>query len=167
MNPLKLEGFTKKLGIKPFIILVMVLLFLIPVNMIDSLIQDRNFYFKEASDSILQPKGGEPNLEGLAIAVPYTVFTEKKDAQGLTTYDKLTYYIVSVPETLTINTNVEPEYLKRGIFEVPVFNCTVNAEGAFSPVEYEHYNIDEDLIQWDNALLLLGISNKKVLRKLP
>ena len=59
MNPLKLEGFTKKLGIKPFIILVMVLLFLIPVNMIDSLIQDRNFYFKEASDSILQPKGGE------------------------------------------------------------------------------------------------------------
>ena len=167
MNPLKLEGFTKKLGIKPFIILVMVLLFLIPVNMIDSLIQDRNFYFKEASDSILQPKGGEPNLEGLAIAVPYTVFTEKKDAQGLTTYDKLTYYIVSVPETLTINTNVEPEYLKRGIFEVPVFNCTVNAEGAFSPVEYEHYNIDEDLIQWDNALLLLGISNKKSFTQTP
>jgi len=167
MNPLKLEGFTRKLGIKPFIILVMVLLFLIPVNMIDSLIQDRNFYFKEASDSILQPKGGEPNLEGLAIAVPYTVFTEKKDAQGLTTYDKLTYYIVSVPETLTINTNVEPEYLKRGIFEVPVFNCTVNAEGAFSPVEYEHYNIDEDLIQWDNALLLLGISNKKSFTQTP
>ena len=78
MNPLKLEGFTKKLGIKPFIILVMVLLFLIPVNMIDSLIQDRNFYFKEAADSILQPKGGEPNLEGLAFAVPFTVFTEKK-----------------------------------------------------------------------------------------
>ncbi len=167
MNPLKLDGFTKKLGIKPFIILVMVLLFLIPVNMINSLIQDRNFYFKEASESILQPKGGEPNLEGLVLAVPYTVLTEKKDAQGLTTYDKLTYYIVSVPENLTINTNIEPEYLKRGIFEVPVFNCTVNAQGAFSPVEYEHYNIDEELIQWDNALLLLGISNKKNFTQTP
>ena len=110
MNPLKLEGFTRKIGIKPFIIVIMVLLFLIPVNMIDSLIDDRSFYFKEAADSILQPKGGEPTIEGLAIAVPYTVVTEKKDAQGITVYDKLTYYIVSVPETLMLNTDVQPEY---------------------------------------------------------
>ncbi|HPX25489.1 MAG TPA: cell envelope integrity protein CreD [Treponemataceae bacterium] len=167
MNPLKLEGFTRKIGIKPFIIVIMVLLFLIPVNMIDSLIDDRSFYFKEAADSILQPKGGEPTIEGLAIAVPYTVVTEKKDAQGITVYDKLTYYIVSVPETLMLNTDVQPEYLSRGIFEVPVFNCTINAHGSFSPVEYKQYNIDEGVIQWNNALLLLGVSNKKNFTQTP
>lgn len=156
-----ISSVTRKIGFKPFIIVLLLLLFLIPIGLIKSLVRDRNHYFKEAAASILMPKGGEPNLEGIVLAVPYVETTETRNADGSLSYEEYTHYIVSVPESMKLNTTVEPEYLTRGIFEVPVFSCSVAAEGVFSALEFSRLRIQEDQLQWSDALLLLGISNKK------
>ena len=58
----------EKIGTKPFIIMLLVLLMLIPLHMIRSIITDREFYRDQAIHSVLLPKGGQPVLEGLAAA---------------------------------------------------------------------------------------------------
>ncbi|MBQ9629983.1 MAG: cell envelope integrity protein CreD [Treponema sp.] len=156
-----------KIGAKPFIILVLVLLFLIPLSMLDSLIRDRKNYQREAVSSILQPKGGEPVVEGFALAVPYTINTEVIDKNGSTRYEKRTSYIVCTPEEWNANAVVETEHLTRGIFKVPVFIGKINSSGNFSKLEYSFNKINESDILWDECVLMIGVSNKKNLTKIP
>ena len=160
-----------KLGAKPFIILLLVLLFLIPINMIQSLVRDREYYRDEAIRSVLLPKGGEPVLEGVLMAIPYTHTVlhhyVDSDNQERVRQETTTRYLFSVPQTMDYFTRVEPEYLTRGIFDVPVFACETKFSGIFSPAAYQHLKISERDIRWDEALLLFGISNKKNLTSLP
>ena len=124
-----------KLGAKPFIILLLVLLFLIPINMIQSLVRDREYYRDEAIRSVLLPKGGEPVLEGVLMAVPYTHTVlhhyVDSDNQERVRQQTTTRYLFSVPQTMDFFTKVEPEYLTRGIFDVPVFACETKFSGIF------------------------------------
>ncbi len=160
-----------RLGAKPFIILVLVLLFLIPINMIQSLVRDREHYREQAVLSVLVPKGGEPRLEGILVAIPYN-HVESYTYKDANNQERLaqrisTRYLFSVPQTMDFSTRVEPEYLTRGIFDVPVFVCEVDFSGDFSAAAYEHLKIGEDAIRWDEAVLLFGIANKKSLTALP
>ena len=156
-----------KIGIKPFIIAVLVVLFLIPLSMITSLVHDREFYRDSAIQSVLQPKGGEPVLEGLVLALPYEVTLEGRNADGSVYQRKETRYILSVPQNWNFTAEVQPEYLVRGIFDVPVFSCDTLSSGNFQPVPYETFKVDENRILWDEAMLLVGISNKKNFTALP
>ena len=160
-----------KLGSKPFIILLLVLLFLIPIGMIQSLVRDRDYYRESALQSVLLPKGGEPVLEGILMVVPYNhvetyKYVDSNNQEGQR-QEYSTRYLFSVPQTMNFSTQIKPEYLTRGIFDVPVFACDANFTGTFSPVTYSHLNIEEKDIRWDEALLLFGISNKKSLTSLP
>ncbi len=160
-----------RLGAKPFIILLLVLLFLIPINMIQSLVRDREHYRHEAVLSVLVPKGGEPRLEGILVAIPYDhVETYSyKDANNQERIGQRvsTRYLFSVPQTMDFSTRVEPEYLTRGIFDVPVFSCQADFSGSFSAAAYQHLKLGEGSLRWDEAVLLFGIANKKTLTALP
>jgi len=74
---------------------------------------------------------------------------------------------VCVPETWNMRFSAKPEYLTRGIFKAPVFSGTVHSDGGFSAVDYSYNKIDERDIVWNECVLMLGISNKKNLTKLP
>ena len=102
--------------VKPLIIFALLLLLLIPITFIKSLIRDREFYKEDAEDSIMEPVGGEPTIEGLVLAVPYEKMTERKDEKGNIIRSLRTYYIIEVPETYSLSAQVNPYYLSRGIF---------------------------------------------------
>ena len=61
---------------KPFIVLVLLLLLLIPLSFIDNLTYSRSETKQLAQDSILTPVGGELQIQGLAIVVPYAEIIE-------------------------------------------------------------------------------------------
>ena len=166
MNKNKLLNSAGKIGVKPFIILVLVLLFLIPLHMLDSLVDDRKSYQKDAVRSILEPKGDAPVIEGFVIAVPFKKTVDVWE-NGVKRSERKTNYIVCVPETWNMRFSAKPEYLTRGIFKAPVFSGTVHSDGGFSAVDYSYNKIDERDIVWDECVLMLGISNKKNLTKLP
>ena len=56
---------------KPFIVLVLLLLLLIPLTFIDNITYSRSDTKMRAEESILNPVGGELQIQGLAIVVPY------------------------------------------------------------------------------------------------
>ena len=167
MNTEKKKLIQNKIGSKPFIIVLMILLFLIPINLIKSIITDRKYYQEDAIESILKPKGGEPNLEGFAIALPYTKNVEQIDKNNKVNFIEKTFYLIASPENLNIKSDINPEYLNRGIFSVPVFSSSFEIKGSFNAMEISHTEIPVNSIQWKKAILLLGIKDKKTISETP
>ena len=92
--------------VKPAVIFVLLLVMLIPVQFIKHLVRDRKNYKQEAEASIMEPLGGEPVIQGLAVAVPYR--KERKEEIN-------TFYIIEIPENYSLNAKIDPYYLSRGI----------------------------------------------------
>ncbi|MEL3906457.1 MAG: cell envelope integrity protein CreD [Treponema sp.] len=153
--------------LKPVIIFVLLLILLIPLGFIKSLIYDREHYQRKAEESIMEPAGGEPVIEGLVLAVPYEKRTEYKTAAGDIQQLKHTYYILQVPETYEFSAQINPYRLSRGIFTVPVFNGTVSLQAVFSKFAFTQFNIEEDCICYKDAVLILGVQNKKTFTAYP
>ena len=165
--------FFSSFGFKCIIVFALVLIFQIPMIFIRNLINDRIHYHRESESSILIPKGGEPKLQGVIVAIPYETISIVKYTNGERERKVEKNYICVTPETFTAQTEIKPEVLRRGIFELPVFNCDVNVSGAFSQIEEDYLSIikdsseSEQLVKFEDAILLVGISNKKILTSLP
>lgn len=155
-------GFSKCSWVKPVIIFVLLLVLLIPLGFIKSLIRDREFYKNKAEDSIMAPVGGELALEGLVLAVPYRKVTQYKDSKGIITGSGIeSYYLVEVPDTYSLSATLDPRYLSRGIFNVPVFSGDVKLQASFPQFQFEQFGIDEKNLNYKDSVLILGVKNKK------
>ena len=153
--------------IKPVIIFVMMLVLLIPLAFIRSLVNDREGYRRTAEASIMEPAGGEPVIEGLLLAVPYDELVEYTDSsRKVVQKGKKTDYILTVPETYNLVTQIDPYRLSRGIFTVPVFNGDLAVTASFSGFQFSQFNIAEKNIRYKDAVLILGIKDKKMARGL-
>ena len=120
----KLKSTLSETGAKPFLIIILLLLFLIPLGFISSLIHDRERYQNEAVDSILEPLGGNPEIQGLVMALPYIDYIEEQ-TEG------------------NSGTTSEPKTIVRQ-----------NLNATFKPVDYKSLDISPDNILWDQGLLL-------------
>lgn len=154
--------------IKPVIIFIMMLVLLIPLAFIRSLVNDREGYRRTAEASIMEPAGGEPVIEGLVLAVPYDELVEYTDSsRKVVQKGKKTDYILTVPETYNLVTQINPYRLSRGIFTVPVFNGDLTVTASFSGFQFSQFNIAEKNIRYKDAVLILGIKDKKTLTAYP
>ena len=144
--------------VKPAVIFVLLLVMLIPVQFIKHLVRDRKNYKQEAEASIMEPLGGEPVIQGLAVAVPYR--KERKEEIN-------TFYIIEIPENYSLNAKIDPYYLSRGIFSVPVFSGVLEVAAEFPPFRTARLNVPERDIMYKDAVLIVGLENKKTLTARP
>ena len=163
MKKLQISNSTQKI----FLIIILLLLFLIPVNLIQNLVSDRKHYQKDAIQSITEPLGGQAELQGIVIAIPYKKYHDTYDSNGNKHTEVDTKYVVFAPDLYSMDIQVNPYYLTRGIFKVPVFNGQIQLKAEFSDFDFSYFKIDEaDVIKKD-AILILGLSNTKNLTKQP
>ncbi|SUW09422.1 inner membrane protein [Brachyspira pilosicoli] len=157
---------TKTLGFKIIIIVVLGLLLLIPMTFINSVVKDRIRYQNEAISSIIEPVGDSANIQGVVIAIPYLEKFIDSDTKEIGYTKK---YIFYMPNEYNVTGDVEVTSLSRGIFKAPIFNSKLNITGRFDKYNAEIYNLDENntIILYDEAMIILGIGNKKNLMKLP
>ncbi len=147
--------------IKIILVGVLILLFLIPIGLIRHLISDRRNYQKEAIQSITEPLGGQTEIQGMVIAVPYKTYKTSYDAEKNKTISVETKYVIFAPSEYLLDINVKPYYLTRGIFKVPVFTGTIDLKSAFSKFDYSYFDIEEKDVLKNEAVLILGLSSTK------
>ena len=157
---------TKTLGFKILIIVILGLLLLIPMSFINSVVRDRISYQREAVSSIIEPVGSSANIQGIVVAIPYLTRVIDSETKEISYIRK---YIFYMPNEYNVTGDVEVSSLSRGIFKAPIFNSKLNITGRFDKYNAEIYNLDEnnDTILYDEAMIILGIGNKKNLMKLP
>ncbi|MBO7369690.1 MAG: inner membrane CreD family protein, partial [Campylobacter sp.] len=154
------------LWVKPVIIFILLLLMLIPLGFIKSILYDRQAVKSEAEQSIMTPVGGALEVQGILLSLPFKRTIEVQSENGTQT-KKVTKQILVTPKDYQISTQIDPKYLKRGIFSVPIFNGEVNLNAEFEALDYEHLGVKEDEILFDEALIILGIGNKKTFTSFP
>ncbi|MBN8826945.1 MULTISPECIES: cell envelope integrity protein CreD [unclassified Spirosoma] len=143
--------------LKIAVIGVLILVLLIPTEMLQALIRERESTRNEALAEVSAKWGGEQVLGGPVLSVPYEEIT--KDDKG--NEQRQTFFAHFLPDDLHINGKVQPEQRNRGIFVVMLYNTRLTIRGRFHKPSAASLGISPAALQWDKAFLSLGISDMK------
>ncbi len=139
---------------------------LIPLFFIQDLIKERSHRQTQVINEINQQWGNEVLIYGPILKVPYKKFiekivTDKKTKQIHTETIEEIYDAYFFPEDLQINSNINPETKKRGIYTTAVYNSEISLLGVFTKPNFKDIEIDANSIIWDKAKIIIQSSNVK------
>lgn len=146
--------------IKGVIILVLTVLLLIPVTMVQSLIEERASLKDAVAEEISSAWGGRQVLTGPILVVPYekkTLITTTKNEKGEENYITSIGYAHFMPDNYNVNSEVKTEERSRSIYNVLVYQSDNNISGTFVFPKIEELGIAEESVKWDNAYMIIGI----------
>ena len=162
---------TNSILLKVMVIFILVLILLIPLNMINDLIQERKFREERVSQEIASKWGRDQIIASPIVAVPYDVVKERIERVSNTEnriYEEVkTEWAYLLPNTSNIETSVKPESRDRGIYKAVVYHSKINIKGDFIGFDLEKLKVDSSKLKWKEAKLIFGVEDFKGLSKNP
>ena len=139
--------------LKLFIITILMLLLLIPSAMIQSIISEREVLSNAAIQEVSTKWADRQQINGPVLTIPL-VYEYLENGKLVQT----TRYWHLLPESLKIDGAVEPEKLRRNIYEIVVYKSMLQVSGNFV---FDKTPDPENLksIQYSKAFLTIGISD--------
>lgn len=147
--------------IKSIIIFFLLLIFIIPQVIINGLITERESNQEQAFFDISNKWSGRQTLTGPLLALPYIEYY--RDTNKVLRYTKHHLYIL--PDKLTYDGNVLPEKRHRNIYEVVVYNSKIRIKASFDKLNLKNINIDKANILWNEASIVLGLSDMRGIKE--
>ncbi len=125
---------------------ILALLLLIPSSMIQSIISEREILHRETVFEVSNDWAQHQQISGPILSVP------------LIYYHGTERLLHILPQSLDIEGDIDPETLKRGLYEVVVYRSQMDITGSFKPqVEIDTSKIER--IAWDKAFVTFGVSD--------
>ena len=155
------DAVRNSITLKLFVIGFLALLLLIPAEMVESLIQEREGRKAEAVKEISGKWGEAQTLTGPLLTVPYRHYYTKNDG----TRDHDIRYVHFLPKSLNVEGELKPEIRYRGIYKAVLYNAKLVAHGRFERPDFAALDIPEQNALWNRAFLSFGISDMKGLRE--
>lgn len=141
------------LTLKIIVLTVMGLFLLIPLEMIKSIISERQQTSEKVRQEIASQWAGRQNVSGPVLNIPVRIFPGTEKAEPY----KTVYHLM--PEALNISGDVQTERRHRSIYEAVVYNSLLNLSGEFLIPEISPEQKNEVL--WKEAYFTLGISDNR------
>jgi len=176
---------SSSLGVRAFVVGLLTLVMLVPLDMISDIVDDRADYNRQTLRSVSDEWGGSQVISGpqLVIPVEETVTYERKRKvidpetgaaqrtdDGDLVYQYYTEDVVEprpsvyvYPGTYDVAMETVSEIRYRGIFEVPVYTATLSAQFDF-PHDLSSVQRPGEVIRWDLAELRVYLSSNRALR---
>jgi inner membrane protein len=165
-NPLSLnliERFNKwiqeSIMVKLVSIGFLILILLIPSSWIESLIYERQQRANDAVDEVSSKWSGSQTISGPVLIIPFKsqqVIDRGKDGKETVEYIEKAHFL---PEELKIDGVLAPEKLRRGIFDVVVYESALKVNATFGKPDFKKFNAADDMILWNDAYLVFGITD--------
>lgn len=149
---------------------ILTLVLLIPLSLVQNLIEERSYRKKEATHTITNSWGSEITVMGPILKVPYTkhIDTEvlnpatKEKSITTTSIEKYAYFL---PYELNQKTTVgKVDKLKLGLYKPIVFKAKIQNQGSFKELNYEILGIEPQNINWEKASLIVKTTNLKSIK---
>jgi inner membrane protein len=159
--------FRESIIIKLFAIGFLILILLIPQVWIETIIHERQYRATEVVDEITSKWSGDQTLAGPVLVIPFTnreKIDKGKDGIEIREWTQDAYFL---PETLTADGTVNPQKLHRGIYDAAVYESTINIKTTFQRPNFKKLNINEKDVHWNEARLVLCISDLRGIRENP
>jgi inner membrane protein len=139
--------------LKLITVTILMLLLLVPSSMIKSIISERENLNNEAIVEVSSKWAEGQEIQGPILTIPLIYEYEKDDNKS-----HIIEYWHILPEELNITGTIEPEKLRRGIYEIVVYKSDISVSGIFElSKRVDQENLKE--IQYDKAFLTIGISD--------
>ena len=144
------------LTLKIILLTVMGLFLLIPLEMIKSIIRERQQTSEKVKQEIANQWAGRQNLSGPVLNIPIRVFLFKKNSEPYIS----TLHIM--PDTLIISGDIRTEKRHKSIYQTVVYNSDISLSGKFiipaiSPGEGNE-------VLWSEAYYTMGLSDNRGLK---
>src|SRR6059058_806978 len=151
----------------------LVLILLIPLAMITGVLRERLQRRNEAVADITSSWGGEQNVIGPVLGIPYQYKfkvvkevpapdgkMERREVEENGT--AIAYFLC---ETLHITGDVQTQMLHRGIYDAAVFRAQVTIAGKFAPPDFGGLMIDIKDVLWKDALVTVAVTDLRGTRQ--
>ncbi len=160
------DGVIAKMGS----IAILMLLLLIPLGMINSLLGERLERRDSTLNEITSTWGKAQTLVGPVLIIPYRYtykgWVEELVKQGDQEIRRQKEVIENrianayfLPSQLTIQGDLKPNQLHRGIYDAIVYTGHLNIKGEFSKLDFSHFKIADKDILWDEAAISFALSD--------
>ncbi len=147
--------FRTSVTLKLFIITFLVLIMLIPAGMIRSIISERQNLSNQTTGEVSDNWATSQQLTGPVFSVPVTY---TKIVNGNTETE--TEFLHLLPDMLTVTGTVTPQILKRGIYDIVVYESDLLVKGGFDIAKIQPPHAG-GIIKWEDAFLTIGISDMR------
>lgn len=136
---------------------ILILILLIPMAMIQSLIEEREEIHDFAIKEVQQKWGNPQTISGPVLTIPYKTYYNKIDKNGDEIRYEKTEYAHFLPESLAVSGSINPEKRHRGIYEIVVYDSQLSLSGRFKTPDLATLKIDSKDILWEQAFVSIGI----------
>jgi len=145
---------------------ILIIVLLIPLSYIESLIRERANRQESVVNEINEKWGSEVLLYGPILKIPYKTYTEKLVTNSETkkiTKETISHvnYAYFFPEKLAINSEINPEVKKRGIYKTSVYKSTMDLSGNFTKPNFSSIDVESKDVLWEKATVIVKTSNLK------
>ena len=144
------------LTIKIVVLAFLGLLLLIPLEMIKSIIRERQKNAEEVKKEIAIQWAGQQIITGPVLNIPVQIFPSKKELEPSVSVFHL------MPEYLSIKADIQTEKRHRSIYQAVVYTADLNITGNFAIPEMNTDGNSE--ILWKEAYFTMGISDNRGLK---
>ena len=151
----------------------LILLMLIPLLMIEGVLNDRLVRRNEAVADVTASWGKEQNIIGPVLCVPFqfhgkivravTLPDGRVESREVEETTVATAYFL--PDTLEISGDVQTQTRHRGIYDAAVFRGQITLSGRFAPPDFAALKIDPKDILWKDSAVTLAVSDLRGTRE--
>lgn len=157
----------ESVGLKLLLIGVLTLILLLPSSWVQSLIYERQNRSDEVVKELAEKWSGNQIIESPVLQIPIKSLNKMTDTTGKISYREVISTLYILPEDLAIKASVSPEILHRGIFDAVVYDSRIKVSGRFSSLELQKSGINPEMILWDKAKVIAGLTDFKSLKNTP
>lgn len=140
-------------------------LLLIPVAAIDGLIHERMTQRDVAHDEVTATWGGPQHIAGPVLIVPYDRVSQVTQKDGRVQELRRSYRLRVLPEQVAIDSKVQTELRRRGMYQITLFTAETKFSGSFVRPDLSALGIAPSDVYWDRAELVVELSEPRALRQ--
>src|SRR3982751_4699154 len=151
----------------------LILLMLIPLLMIEGVLNERLQRRNEAAGDITSSWGKDQSIIGPLLVVPYyhhgtvvrSVTLPDGRVETREVAETTVAYAYFLPDTLEISGDVQTQTLHRGIYDAAVFRGMIKISGKFPAPDMAALKIDPKDVLWKDAAVTLAVSDLRGTRE--
>ena len=109
--------------------------------------------------------GKKQTLIGPRLMIPYYEISKWKNHNGVLEKVRHKRHAIFLPADLQVQADVKNETRYRGLFDIPVYQTELQINGHFVSPNFQRWDIDPKLILWNEAQLLVAVSDAQAIQK--
>ncbi|HVI90199.1 MAG TPA: cell envelope integrity protein CreD, partial [Dongiaceae bacterium] len=145
---------------------LLVLLMLIPLDMVEGVVQERAERKHTVETEIGEQWGPAQTVGGPILVIPYEVTETQLKSDGSSESRLVRHYasFLSAKTEIAAKTKVEERY--KSIYRVLVYGTEIRLSGTFAAPDFARWNIDPARIRWNEASVALILPGAHALRSI-